>query len=89
MKILKEEAEQIVTDNHFDWDMIEENIVDQRRWVTVFEGIFKHKPSEKYYRRSYERGSTENQDSEYFYGKEIEFQEVEQKEVLTKVWVNV
>lgn len=89
MKILKEEADRIVGEDHEDWDRIEERIVDQRRWVTVFEGIFKHKPSEKYYRRSYERGSTECQDSEYFYGTEIEFQEVEQKEVLKKVWVAV
>lgn len=89
MKILKEEAINIVREDTEDWDMIEEKIVDQRRWVTVFEGIFKHKPSEKYYRVSYDRGSTESQENEYFYGKEIEFQEVEQKEVLKKVWVAV
>lgn len=89
MKILKEEAIQIVQEDHFDWELIEEEMVDQRRWVTVFEGIFLHKPSGKHYSVSYERGSTESQESEYFYGKEIEFQEVEQKEVMKKVWVNV
>lgn len=89
MKILKEEAEQIVGEDHKDWKLVEEEIVDQRRWVTVFDGVFLHKPSGKHYSVSYEKGSTECQDSEYFYGKEIEFQEVEQKEVMKKVWVNV
>ena len=89
MKILKEGAIQIVREDHEDWDRIEERIVDQRRWVTVFEGIFKHMPSGKHYSVSYEKGSTECQDSEYFYGKEIEFQEVEQKEIVTKAWVAV
>lgn len=89
MKILKKCALDIVRDRHEDWEMIEEEIVDQRRWVTVYEGIFKHNPSGKFYSVDYEKGSTECQESEYFYDDEIEFTEVEQKEVLTKVWVKV
>jgi hypothetical protein len=69
--------------------LIEEEMVDQRRWVTVFEGIFLHKPSGKHYSVSYERGSTESQESEYFYEDEIDFQEVESKEIITKAWVAV
>lgn len=89
MKIPKEEAERIVGHDHEDWKFVEEEIVDQRRWVTVFDGVFLHKPSGKHYSVSYEKGSTESQETEYFYGDEIEFQEVELKEVITKVWVAV
>lgn len=89
MKILKEEAELIVGEDHDDWKLVYEEIVDQRRWVTVFDGVFLHKPSGKHYSVSYEKGSTECQDSEYFYGAEIDFQEVESKEVVTKAWVAV
>lgn len=90
MKILKEEAELIVGEDHEDWKLVEEEIVDQRRWVTVFDGVFLHKPSGKHYSVEYEKGSTECQDdTEYFYGDEIDFQEVELKEVVTKAWVAV
>lgn len=89
MKILKKEAIEIVSEDHNDWKLIEEEIVDQRRWVTVYEGIFKHTPSGKFYSVDYEKGSTECQESEYFYDDEIEFTEVEQTEIIQKVWVKV
>jgi len=89
MKIPLKEATEIVYENHEDYKMIEEKIVDQRRWVTTWFGVFKNKVTGKHYQVCYDRGSTESQDSEPFYGEEIEFEEVELKEVLVKQWVVV
>jgi len=90
MKIAKEEAERIVYDDAEGWEMVSETIEDQRRWVTVFSGMFRHIASGKVYEVSYEKGSTENQDgTELFYGDFVEFTEMEEREVTINQWVPV
>jgi hypothetical protein len=90
MKIEKELAERIVYEDAEGWKMISETIEDQRRWVTVFSGLFLHEPSGKVYEVSYEKGSTECQDStELFYEDFVEFAEMEEREVTIKQWVPV
>lgn len=47
-----------------EYEVIESEMIDQRRWVTVFSDVIAHKdyPGE-YVRATYEQGSTEYQDS--------------------------
>ena len=88
MKLSKEDARDMIRNGLEDWDMVQnsEKIVDQRRWVTVFEAIFEHKPSGKFYSMSWEAGSTEGQDEQPFEYYEPELIEVELKEVIVKEW---
>ncbi len=69
-----------------DFEIVLEEIYDQRRWVTCFEQIFKHEG--KLYRTHFERGSTEGQDNEpYEYEDDmIECDEVIAVEKLTIVY---
>ena len=87
--IPKEEAAQIVNEDHDSWEMIKEKIKDQGRWSTHFSGVFKNIATGKYYEVDYTRGSTEQQDEDLFYTEEVEFFEVEEKEVTVKMWVRV
>jgi len=89
MKIIKEEAIDIVTGCHPDWTVVEDNITSQSRWETYYEAIVKHNPTNKYYTVDYSRGSTEQQDNQWFYGNEVEFYEVKQQEKTVLVWVPV
>ena len=89
MKLSKEKAINVVWEDHEDWKSISETMVDQRRWETDYEGIFQHIPTGKYYSVDYSKGSTECQETELFYTDEVEFQEVELKEVTVKQWVKV
>lgn len=87
--ISKEEAEQIVNEDHENWQLISETIEGQSRWSTHYSGIFKHIPTNKHYEVSYSRGSTEQQDQDLFYEDNIDFFEVEEKEVIVKKWVRI
>ena len=87
MKLSKTEAEDIVYEEHEYWIKIEEKIVGQSRWTTNYSGIFKHIPSERFFKVWYSRGSTEYQETDLFCNDEVEFIEVELKEVLITQWV--
>lgn len=63
-------------------------MVDQRRWVTVFEEIYRHIPTDKTYRFCYELGSTECQENDPFIGDQ-EFAEVELRDAVVKKWMPV
>jgi hypothetical protein len=72
-------------------EIITNRIVDQRRWVTIFESIVRlpeQMGTERACRIYYERGSTEMQDSEPFarYSDPFEVEEVEQITVALEVW---
>lgn len=45
------------------YTVVEEKIVDQRRWVTIYQIVFKDEETGRFYRYYFERGSTEYQDS--------------------------
>jgi hypothetical protein len=87
MILSSEEAEQIISEDHDGWRFIEKNIIEQGRWNTIFEGIYEHKESKKPYAVSWQRGSTEYQDCDPFYGEEVEFTEMELKEVVRTEYV--
>jgi hypothetical protein len=92
MKLTGQEARDVVYDEADEWSEVKgtEEMVDQRRWVTVFEKVFLHVPSGKYYRFCYEQGSTECQEScLYEYEDFVEPVEVELKEVTVSKWVPV
>lgn len=69
-------------------EAIEDTIVDQSRWSTHHEIIFKY--NDKHYKTEYSVGSTESQDEgPWEYEDEVNCTEVEQREVLVKRWVEV
>ncbi len=57
----KEKMIDLLDDYSEELTLIRDDIVDQRRWVTVHDIIFR--ADNKLYRASYEIGSTENQDT--------------------------
>lgn len=87
MKLEKYDAQNIVWNDHEDWEEIETKITDHDRWSVYYEGVYKHKPSEKFYSVIWAVGATEQQDMQPFeYEKEVEFTEVHQVEKVVKVW---
>ena len=89
MKLNKEEAERLVFENQEDYDEFSRKIIDQRRWSTVILGVYKNNKTGKFYEVQFEKGSTEYQDQDPFYSAEVEFHEVELKEVVIKKWVRI
>ena len=64
---------------------LESKIVDQDRWSTYREIIFKW--GDKFYQTEYRRGSTEYQDDIDFWEEdEVEIQEVHKVQTLVEVW---
>lgn len=91
MTLTRQEARDVVYDDHNDWEKVKdtEKIVDQRRWTTMLEAVFLHKPTGKHYAIFWEVGSTEQQEQSPFEYDDPVLTEVEEKEVLVKQWVNV
>ncbi len=91
MKLTAEEAREVVWDESADWEHVPgtTHIIDQRRWVTVLDAVFKHKPTGKFYSLSWERGSTEYQECLPFEYDGPVLEEVELREVVTTEWVGV
>jgi len=91
MKFKKKDLQELVFDESELLVKVEENMVEQRRWVTAYECIFQDTTTKKCYQTNYDMGSTEYQESEPFeYDKdEIECVEVYQIEQLVKVWRKV
>lgn len=79
----------LINDLDLPMNAIEEKIIDQRRWSTVYEIIFEHEG--KFYETSYSCGSTESQDERpwEYDGDEIECTEVHKVEKVIKVWAPV
>ena len=86
MKLTREEAQSIVYEDLEDWKTVETNIVDSSRWSIIYESIFEHIPSGKFYLMSYSVGATEQQDEQAFEYEDPEPVEVHQVEKVVKVW---
>jgi hypothetical protein len=83
-----EDARNVVQDDSNDFEQVETEIVDTSRWSIQYEGVFKHIASGKYYSVGWQVGATESQDESPFeYETEVEFNEVEAKEVMVTKWV--
>lgn len=87
MKLTAEEAREIVWECNEDWEQIEYKLVGNNRWSLRYEGVFKHIPTEKYYKLQWSVGATEYQDEKPFqYIKEVIPIEVYKVEKVVKVW---
>lgn len=86
MEISREEARNMVYEDHEDWVKIEEIPIKQSRWSVLYEGIFQHLPTGKFYQTSWRVGATEMQDESPFEYDDPELTEVRQVEKLVKVW---
>ena len=90
MKLTSEEAREVVYDDHEDFETVKKEITDTSRWSIFYEGVFKHKPTEKLYWVSWSVGATEQQDERPFeYGGEVDFVEVKPVEVVKIEYVPV
>jgi broad specificity polyphosphatase/5'/3'-nucleotidase SurE len=88
MKLTGDEARDVVYDNSPDWEQASSRtIVDQSRWETFYDQVFKNKTDNKFYQFDWSEGSTEEQDTQaYEYQTEYEPVEVEEVEVTVKQW---
>ena len=88
LTLTPEEARDIVCQSSKDWRRAsDEEMVDQRRWVTVFTAVFKHLPTGKHYDFNWEQGSTEMQEQDpYEDDTEVIVYEVKLIEKIVEVW---
>ena len=86
MKFKKEFLQEVVDEDTYEAEKIEENIIDRNRWSIYYEMIFKYK--DKFYSTCFSRGATEMQEERpYEYDPdEIECYEVHQIWKTVKVW---
>jgi hypothetical protein len=92
MKLTPDEARDIVYESHEDWSKVRntEELTDQTRWSVCYTAVFKNNLTGKFYRFNWSCGATEQQDEQaYEYDTEVEVNEVVEKEILVKQWVNV
>lgn len=92
MKLTGKEARDIVWGDSDDWEEVINTVraIDKSRWSIEKEGVFLHKPSNKYYKFYWQVGATEMQDEQPFeYEDEVEPVEVELKEVIVQKWIPV
>lgn len=90
MKLTGQQAREIVCEYDENWEEIESNPVDTSRWSIHYEGIFKHIPTEKYYKFKWRVGATEDQDERPFeYAKEVIPVEVHKVEKVVQVWETI
>lgn len=86
MKLTSEEARNMVFGDHEDFNEVEINITDTSRWSILYEGVFKHLPTGKFYSTDWSVGATESQDERAFeYDDEVELVEVEETQVMVKM----
>jgi hypothetical protein len=89
MQVTKEEAKDIVYDDHEDWSLVEKAVVGTIRWSTQYLGYFRHNPTNTTYMLDWQEGSTESQDERPFDYTEPELVEVVQIPKTIMVWVPV
>jgi len=83
-----EEARSVVYQDHEDFELVQTTIVDKTRWSVIYHGVYKHLPTNKFYSVDWSVGATEQQDESPFeYDKEVEFIEVEPREVTVIKWI--
>jgi hypothetical protein len=92
MKLTGEEARDIIRGDSDDWEEVPNTVqtTGKSRWNVQYEGVFLHKPSNKYYEFYWQVGATEMQDEQpYEYVDYVEPTEVELQEVVVEKWVPV
>lgn len=72
----EQEARNIVYEDHEDFEVISDEIHDERRWVNCHEVIVKRISDGKFFRSHYEVGKTESQDQRPYEYDDPTFHEV-------------
>lgn len=76
IKLDKVVARRIIVDDEDGWKLIEKEIVEQRRWATLYTVVVQRLADGKFFRTSYDQGSTELQDEDPWEYCDPEFVEV-------------
>jgi hypothetical protein len=76
LKPTKEEAREIIWDDHEDFIIIKEEVIGKRRWSVYYQTIVKRKSDGLFFATSYSVGATEQQDEMPFEYSEPEFIQV-------------
>ncbi len=89
MKLTSEEGQQIVYDDHADWESLEntKEVDEGGRWTTGYTQVFKHKPTGEHYQLSWASGATEMQEEQPFEYSEPEPVLMVEKTIEVKQWV--
>ncbi len=88
LTIPAEEAKDIVNRDNDDWEVWTTTMVSKSRWTIKYRAICQNISASKFYEVFYNRGATESQDDEeMFYDDNVDFIEVELKEVKVMQWV--
>lgn len=86
MKLTAKQGRSIVYGDNENWETIEEKIVEISRWSILYEGVFKHKPTGKFYSIGWNAGATGMQDEHPFDYYEPELTEVHKVEKMVLSW---
>lgn len=62
MKLTAEDARNVVWGESIGWEIVEDRIVDHKRWSVCHRAVCCNKKTGKYYRFDYSVGATENQE---------------------------
>ena len=76
LNLTSEQGRDIVYGDDSNFVIVEDRIVGTRRWSVVYEIVVQRKTDGKYFRDSYRRGATENQDESPYEWSEPNFTEV-------------
>lgn len=62
MKLTETDVKSIIWNDHPDWKIVPdtEKIIDQRRWMTAYTGVFEHTTTGKFYCFYWDMPSTED-----------------------------
>jgi len=88
MILTNQESQEILWGENDEYEIVSDDVEDNDRWSIHHCLVVKHLPTDKFYQTYYSVGATEQQDESPFElgDDKNEWDEVEQVEVLTKVW---
>ena len=89
MILTKREGREVVYGDDEDWETVVTEIIEHSRWTVMHEGVFKHKPTNKFYRLYWSVGATEQQDEQAFEYDDPNPIEVIEKQVMKTEWVKL
>ena len=86
MKLTNEQARQVVQEDTWRFEIVEDEISDHRRWSVSHACIFRDRKTGKHYQVTYDVGATEKQDERPFEYTDPDPVEVEKVEVTVTQW---
>jgi hypothetical protein len=89
MKVNRELAEFIIDEDATDWRPVKDTILETGRWDVLHLAVYKH--NDKFYEVAYRVGATEYQEQTELFDEpgDVEFFEVEPKQVTVTKYVRV